>query len=182
MKNPRLWWPLNKGPQNLYEAKFTLRTLDGKTKKYVQSDALQTRFGIREITSDQNSPDRSRTFYVNGKRFFVRGSNWIPDALLRDDDARIYAQLRYTAQAGVNFLREWGGGIAESDYFFQLCDELGILVWQDSGDRRTRHPVRLALYREYMAQTGKRIRSHASLGVLRLVNESTRWRCEELIA
>jgi hypothetical protein len=174
VKHPRLWWPLNKGPQNLYEASFTLQVWDEKTKKFIDSDALQTRFGIREITSDQNSPDKSRTFYVNGKRCFVRGSNWIPDAMLRDDDARLYAQLRYTAQAGVNFLREWGGGIAESDYFFQLCDELGILVWQEfwlTGD--TRHPVDQALYLKSLAQTVKRIRSHASLAHYVSSNEST---------
>lgn len=164
MKNPRLGWPLHKGPQNLYEATFKLQVLDEKAKKWIDSDALKTRFGVREIRSDQNSPDHSRTFYVNGKRFFVRGSNWIPDAMLRDDDARIYAQLRYTAQSGVNFLRQWGGGIAESDYFYQLCDELGLLVWQEfwlTGD--TRHPVDQALYLKNLGQTVKRIRTRASL-------------------
>ncbi len=174
VKNPHLWWPLNKGPQNLYDVKFTLQTMDDKTKKYADSDALQTRFGIREITSDQNSPDKSRTFYVNGKRFFVRGTNWIPDAMLRADDARMYAELRYTAQSGVNFLRIWGGGIAESDYFFQLCDELGLPVWQEfwlTGD--TKHPVDQALYLKNVAQTVKRIRSHASLAHYVSSNEST---------
>jgi len=174
MKNPRLWWPLNKGPQNLYEATFTLQTMDDKTKKFSESDALKTRFGIREITSDQNSPDKSRTFYVNGKRFFVRGTNWIPDAMLRADDARMYAELRYTAQAGVNFIRIWGGGIAESDYFFQLCDELGLPVWQEfwlTGD--TRHPVDQALYLKNVAQTVKRIRNHPSLAHYVSSNEST---------
>jgi hypothetical protein len=174
VKNPRLWWPLNKGPHNLYEAKFTLQTLDDKTKKYADSDAMKSRFGIREITSDQNSPDKSRTFTVNGKRFFVRGTNWIPDAMLRADDARMYAELRYTAQSGVNFLRIWGGGIAESDYFFQLCDELGLPVWQEfwlTGD--TKHPVDQDLYLKNVAHTVKRIRNHASLAYYVSSNEST---------
>jgi len=174
VKNPRLWWPIHKGPQNLYEVRFTLQTLDGKTKKYADSDALKTRFGIREITSDQNSPDKSRTFYVNGKRFFVRGTNWVPDAMLRADDARMYAELRYTAQAGVNFIRIWGGGIAESDTFFQLCDELGLPVWQEfwlTGD--TKHPVDQPLYLKNLAQTVKRIRNHPSLAHYVSSNEST---------
>jgi hypothetical protein len=174
LKNPRLWWPINKGPQNLYEAAFTLHVQDGKTKAYAVSDALTTRFGIREITSDQNSPDRSRTFYVNGKRLFVRGTNWIPDAMLRDDDARMYAQLRYTAQSGVNLLRQWGGGIAESDTFYQLCDELGLLVWQEfwmTGD--THHPADRDLYLKNVAHTVKRIRNHASLAYYVSSNEST---------
>ena len=174
VKNPRLWWPIHKGPQNLYEATFTLQTLDEKTKKFADSDTLKTRFGIRELTSDQNSPDKSRTFYVNGKRFFVRGTNWVPDAMLRADDARMYAELRYTAQAGVNFIRIWGGGIAESDYFFQLCDELGLPVWQEfwlTGD--TKHPVDQPLYLKNVAQTVKRIRNHPSLAHYVSSNEST---------
>ncbi len=174
IKNPRLWWPINKGPQNLYEVRFTLQTMDDKTKKYADSDTLKSRFGIREITSDQNSPDKSRTFYVNGKRFFVRGTNWVPDAMLRADDARMYAELRYTAQAGVNFIRIWGGGIAESDYFFQLCDELGLPVWQEfwlTGD--TKHPVDQPLYLKNVAHTVKRIRNHASLAHYVSSNEST---------
>ena len=174
LKNPRLWWPLHKGPQSLYEAAFTLQTVDEKNKKLSDSDALRTRFGIRELTSDQNSPDKSRTFYVNGKRFFVRGTNWVPDAMLRADDARLYAELRYTAQSGVNFIRIWGGGIAESDYFFQLCDELGLPVWQEfwlTGD--TRHPVDQALYLKNVAHTVKRIRNHPSLAHYVSSNEST---------
>ena len=79
-----------------------------------------------EITSDTKTPDKSRVFYVNGKRLFIRGTNWIPEAMLRHSDERTYAELRYTRQSGVNLLRMWGGGIAESDYFFQLCDELGF--------------------------------------------------------
>jgi hypothetical protein len=174
LKNPRLWWPINKGPQNLYEAVFKLQTVDEKTKKVSDSDTLKTRFGIRELTSDQNSPDHSRTFYVNGKRFFVRGTNWVPDAMVRADDARMYAELRYTAQAGVNFIRIWGGGIAESDYFFQLCDELGLPVWQEfwlTGD--TRHPVDQPLYLKNVAQTVKRLRNHPSLAHYVSSNEST---------
>ncbi len=174
LKNPRLWWPLNKGPQNLYEARFTLQTKDLKTQAFSDCDTLKTRFGIRELTSDQNSPDKSRTFYVNGKRFFVRGTNWIPDAMLRADDARMYAELRYTAQSGVNFLRLWGGGIAESDYFYQLCDELGLPVWTEfwlTGD--TKHPVDQELYLKNVAHTVKRIRNHPSLAHYVSSNEST---------
>lgn len=63
---------IEQGPQNLYELKMTVE-VNGEV-----SDSLTTRFGIREITSDRNTPDRSRVFYVNGKRLFIRGSNWIP--------------------------------------------------------------------------------------------------------
>ena len=96
--------------------------------------------------SDQNTPDKSRQFYVNGKKIFIRGTNWIPEGMLRHSDERTYAELRYTKQSGVNLVRMWGGGIAESDYFFQLCDEMGLLVWQEfwlTGD--TKHPHDQAL-------------------------------------
>lgn len=168
MSHPRLWWPVNKGPQNLYKLKLTVES-DG-----VICDSLHTTFGIREITSDTNTPDGSRVFYINGKRLFIRGSNWIPEAMLRNSKERTYAELRYTRMAGINLLRMWGGGIAESDYFFQLCDELGILVWQEfwmTGD--TKHPQDKSVYMSNVASTVKRIRNHPSLAYYVASNEST---------
>ena len=168
INSPRLWWPVNKGPQNLYELKMTV-SIDG-----VVCDSVKTKFGIREITSDTNTPDKSRIFYVNGKRLFIRGTNWIPEAMLRTSDERTYAELRYSLQSGVNLLRMWGGGIAESDYFFQLCDEMGLLVWQEfwmTGD--TRHPHDKGNYLNNVESTVKRIRNHPSLAYYVASNEST---------
>ena len=168
INSPKLWWPVNKGPQNLYDLKLTV-SVDGK-----DCDSVKTRFGIREIVSDRKTPDKSRVFYVNGKRLFIRGTNWIPEAMLRTSDERTYAELRYSRQSGVNLLRMWGGGIAESDYFFQLCDELGLLVWQEfwmTGD--TSHPHDKALYMSNVESTVKRIRNHPSLAYYVASNEST---------
>ena len=168
INSPKLWWPVNKGPQNLYDLKLTV-SVDGK-----ECDSVKTRFGIREIVSDRKTPDKSRVFYVNGKRLFIRGTNWIPEAMLRTSDERTYAELRYSRQSGVNLLRMWGGGIAESDYFFQLCDELGLLVWQEfwmTGD--TRHPHDKDLYMSNVESTVKRIRNHPSLAYYVASNEST---------
>lgn len=168
INNPRLWWPRFKGEQALYNLTLTA-TVNGQ-----KSDSVSTRFGIREITSDTNTPDKSRQFYVNGKKLFVRGSNWIPEAMLRNSDERTYAELRYTQQSGINLLRMWGGGIAESDYFFRLCDEMGILVWQEfwmTGD--TRHPHDQALYLSNVSSTVKRLRNHPSLAYYVSSNEST---------
>ena len=167
INSPKLWWPVNKGPQNLYDLKLTV-SVDGK-----DCDSVKTRFGIREIVSDRKTPDKSRVFYVNGKRLFIRGTNWIPEAMLRTSDERTYAE-RYSRQSGVNLLRMWGGGIAESDYFFQLCDELGLLVWQEfwmTGD--TRHPHDKGLYMSNVESTVKRIRNHPSLAYYVASNEST---------
>ena len=168
MSNPRLWWPVNKGPQNLYQLKMTVSV------KGVVCDSVTTRFGIREITSDTNTPDKSRVFYINGKRIFIRGTNWIPEAMLRTSDERTYAELRYTRQSGINLIRFWGGGIAESDYFYQLCDELGLLVWQEfwmTGD--TKHPQDKKTYLNNVESTVKRIRNHPSIAYYVCSNESS---------
>ena len=166
--NPRLWWPVNKGRQEMYDLHMETM-VDG-----VVSDESDTRFGIREITSDQNTPDHSRQFYVNGKRIFIRGTNWIPEAMLRSNDERMYAELRYTRQTGINLIRLWGGGIAESDYFYQLCDEMGLLVWTEfwmTGD--TKHPNDRATYLANVEATVKRLRNHPALAYYVSSNEST---------
>ncbi|RYE13642.1 MAG: glycoside hydrolase family 2, partial [Sphingobacteriaceae bacterium] len=122
--------------------------------------------------SDQNTPDQSRKFLVNGQPIFIRGTNWVPEAMLRNSEQRTYAELRYTKQAGVNMLRLWGGGIAESDYFYQLCDEFGFLVWNEfwiTGD--TRLPADTALYFKNFTNTVKRLRNHASLAYYVAANE-----------
>ena len=125
IKNPRLWWPIFKGNPELYELKLTV-SIDGKV-----SDETKTRFGIREITSDQNTPDKSRQFYVNGKKLFIRGTNWIPEGMLRTSDERTYAELRYTKQSGINLIRMWGGGTYEPDCFYEYCSEYGSLLMHD---------------------------------------------------
>jgi hypothetical protein len=166
VKHPRLWWPLNKGEPFLHDLKLS----------FVQarkvSDTLATRFGIREITSDRNTPDHSRMFYVNGRRLFLHGDNWIPEAMCRNSDARTRAELRYTRQAGINLLRLWGGGIAESDCFFNTCDELGILVWVEFWETgNTQLPDDRDLYRANVADTILRVRNHASLAYYVSANE-----------
>lgn len=168
IKNPRLWWPHFKGNPEMYELKLTAY-INNKV-----SDQVKTRFGIREIITNQDTPDHSRQFIVNGKKVFVRGANWIPEAMLRSTDAQTYAELRYSQQSGINFIRLWGGGIAESDYFYQMCDELGLMVWQEfwlSGN--TYFPSDVSLYLSNVESTVKRLRNHPSLSYYVSSNEST---------
>lgn len=168
-RNPKLWWPINKGKQDLYT--LDLRFINAANSL---SHAIETRFGVREITSDQNTPDKSRRFLVNGYPVFIRGTNWVPEAMLRNNEERTYAELQYTRQAGINLIRLWGGGIAESDYFYKLCDEFGLLVWTEfwmTGD--TRFPADTALYFANVRSTVKRIRNHPSLAYYVSSNEST---------
>lgn len=112
--NPRLWWPVNKGKQELYD--LVLKTeIDGAV-----TDSIFTRFGIREITSTTDTPDQSRTFHVNGKPIFIRGTNWLPENMLRTSNERTHAQLRYSAQSGINLIRFWGGGDYRIRLFFPV--------------------------------------------------------------
>jgi hypothetical protein len=169
MKNPRLWWPKNKGEQHLYRLRLML--LDGKGN---MMDSLSTRFGIREVIASRETPDKSKLFIINGHKTFVRGTNWIPEAMLRTNDRRMETELAYTDQSGVNLLRLWGGGIAESDRFYELCDEYGIMVWQEfwmTGD--TKHPLDEHLYLANVENTMKRIRNHPSIVIYVSSNEST---------
>ena len=166
--NPALWWPLGKGEQPLYSLK--LQVFDGE----VLSDESCTRFGIREIQATRETPDGSKVFMVNGKPIFIRGSNWIPEAMLKDNDKRMAAVLRLSAQCGFNLLRLWGGGIVESDYFHQLCDEYGFLVWEEffmTGD--TRHPHDRATYFANVESSVKRVRNHPCVAFYVASNEST---------
>ncbi|HEX5555796.1 MAG TPA: glycoside hydrolase family 2 protein [Chitinophagaceae bacterium] len=166
--DPVLWWPVNKGPQQLYTLQLEFLTHG------VVSHETHTTFGIREISSDTHTPDSSRRFLVNGAPVFIRGANWIPEAMCRNSEERTYAELRYIHQAGINFLRLWGGGIAASDYFYKLCDQFGIMVWSEfwiTGN--TRFPVDTALYMQNLVSTIKRIRSHASVAYYVSANEST---------
>lgn len=168
MSNPRLWWPVNKGKPDLYNLVLKVER-SGRL-----LDSIRTSFGIREIMSHTNTPDGSRTFVVNGRPVFIKGTNWLPENMLRTSDDRTYAELRYTAQSGVNMIRFWGGGITESDYFFDLCDRLGIMVWMEfwmTGD--TKHPIDKGLYFQNAASAVKRVRNHPSLAYYVCSNEST---------
>ncbi len=167
MKHPKLWWPLYKGDQHRYSLKLQFR--QGREVAH----ELTTRFGVRQIRTDRNTPDRSRRFIVNGHPVFIRGTNWIPEAMLRGSAERTRTELRYTKQSGFNLLRLWAGGIAESDAFYQACDELGLLVWNEfwiTGD--TRFPQDTALYFQNLRATVRRIRSHPSVAYYVASNES----------
>jgi beta-mannosidase len=121
---PRLWEPWDRGFPHLYELTLSLQP---STPSSQPLDTVSTRFGIRYISLED------WIVSLNGRCEFVRGVNWVPaDSLpgrLRRDD---YAELLGMARAaGVNLLRVWSGGLREKSAFYDLCDELGLLVWQE---------------------------------------------------
>ena len=119
LPNPRLWWPAQMGKPNLYPL-TTEFEVDG-----VVSDRSQTRFGIREVTSELN-PTGGREFHVNGKNILIRGGGWTPDMMLREDSQRLHDEFRYVEDMGLNTVRLEGK--LETQEFFDLADEKGILV------------------------------------------------------
>ena len=130
INEPNLWWPNGMGPQPLYEVRVDLLDAQGQC-----VDSASRRIGLRTLRLDRH-PDEwgeSFQFAVNGVPFFAKGANWIPaDAFVtRLTDADYQGLLRSAAEANMNMLRVWGGGIYEQDVFYDTCDELGICVWQD---------------------------------------------------
>jgi beta-mannosidase len=126
----RLWWPAGMGDQPLYELEVRLRNDSGQ-----QLDSWRKRIGLRTLGLIRRDDQwgQSFAFEANGREFFAKGANWIPaDTFVSSLEARDYRRLLEDAAAAhMNMLRVWGGGIYEADVFYDLCDELGICVWQD---------------------------------------------------
>ncbi len=135
--DPQLWWPhgypstplRTSGEQNLYQLKITLETATSTI------DSRTYQIGLRTIELKQE-PDEwgeSFTFIVNGVPVFMKGADWIPTDSFptRITDAHLEYLLTSATDAHMNMLRVWGGGLYESESFYNLCDRLGILIWQD---------------------------------------------------
>jgi beta-mannosidase len=138
ISNPTLWWPNGSGNPHLYEMKTAF--LSGKD---TLAQDLQ-KVGLRtiELVNEPDSIGTSFYFKVNGKPIFMQGANYVPqDVFLpRVQDSQYVHLLKLARDAGMNMLRVWGGGVYEKDIFYDLCDEYGILVWQDFMFAGTMYP------------------------------------------
>ncbi|KAJ2920787.1 hypothetical protein H1R20_g16307, partial [Candolleomyces eurysporus] len=130
------WWPVGYGSQNLYEVSVKLigpgdATLDSVSKKVGFRSVELVQEPLEE--ADQYGTGTTFFFKVNGVEMFMGGSNWIPadNFLTTISDDRYRQWLTILKDGGQNMVRIWGGGIYEPDIFYDICDELGILVWQD---------------------------------------------------
>jgi len=129
LDNPKLWWPAGYGAQNLYDT--TVELLQGGR----VVDTWRLRFGVRVFRIDQvmepGDPGEFRIF-CNDVPILAKGSNWVPlDALHSRDAARYERALALFRDTGCNIVRCWGGNVYEDHRFFDLCDEYGLMVWQD---------------------------------------------------
>ena len=136
VEHPRLWWTHDLGEPALYDLRVDLEQEDPDRDSML--DRRDSKVGIRTLELDQ-SPDpeepgtRFFRFVLNGAPIFARGANWIPaDSSVGAIPSERYENLLSAARdANMNMLRVWGGGIYEHDAFYDLCDTLGLLVWQD---------------------------------------------------
>lgn len=126
---PKLWWPRGYGAAALYDAKVEVYS-DAEL-----LDAAAVKVGIRSVklVEEPDEEGKSFIFQINGQNVFCKGANWIPaDSFLPKVNYQQYNKLlTYAAEANFNMLRVWGGGVYEADEFYDLCDALGIMVWQD---------------------------------------------------
>jgi len=178
VKNPRLWWPNCMGDQELYD--MTLTVTDGVSTNI--SDKQTVRFGIREIATEKDPATGGRKFFVNGQKVFIRGGNYIAsDWMLQLSAERYRTEVRFLADMNLNMLRIWGGALPERPEFYNVCDEFGLLVFQDlsvTGDangawndrtkkdsqaRRWEYPDNHVLFIESVIDQIKMLRNHPSL-------------------
>lgn len=159
-KNARLWWPAQMGEAYLYRLMTSF--VIGNT----ISDSKNTRVGLREITSEMTEKG-ARLYRVNGRRILIRGGGWAPDMLLRQDSARLHAEVQYVRDMNLNTIRLEGK--LERDEFFDLADEKGILVmagwcccdlWEEWGKW---NGDQLAVATASLRSQSLRLRSHPSL-------------------
>ncbi|MFJ2938242.1 glycoside hydrolase family 2 protein [Streptomyces sp. NPDC087219] len=165
VSDPELWWPRGYGSQQLYGLTVDLLDEDGRP-----LDSWSRRIGFRTVAVDRSTDEHGTgfTFVVNGVRIFARGVNWIPDDVLpsRVTPERYRTRLTQAAEANIDLVRIWGGGIYEDNAFYDICDELGLMVWQDFLFACAAYPEEQPLRGEVEAEARDnvvRLMSHASL-------------------
>ena len=167
VKNPKLWWPNNLGDQNLYD--LNIQIFDNND----LLDSYDKKIGLRTLRLDRHKDKwgESFQFVVNGIPFFAKGANWIPADVFvsRTSDELYHTLIKSAADANMNFLRVWGGGIYEKDIFYDLCDKYGICVWQDFMFACSAYPAFDLDFMENVKAEAednvKRIRDHACLAL-----------------
>ena len=129
IQDPQLWWPNEMGEQPLYDFEVVLK----KDDRVLDTKKFKTGIRTFEMVDELDSIGRAFYFKVNGVPMYAKGANYVPEEMIEtwinaDNTLKL---LKMAKDAHFNMLRVWGGGIYPSDDFFNICDSLGILVWQD---------------------------------------------------
>ncbi len=176
---PQLWWPNGYGAQPLYAVTVTLAA--GETRL----DERAYQIGLRTLALRQE-PDqwgKEFAFYVNGVRLFAKGADWIPTDSLptRITEAMLAGLLKDAVSAHMNMLRVWGGGYYPEDMFYALCDQYGILIWQDFMFACGIYPADADFFENFRVEAVenvRRLRHHASLALWCGNNEMEQGWCD----
>jgi beta-mannosidase len=172
ISNPRLWWPNGMGNQDLYVVHVDLGNSHGRI-----LDRGEKRIGLRTVRWIPKTDQGPLALTVNGKKFFAKGSNWVPpDSLIvrtTPDQERNLVQM--AVAANMNLMRLWGGGYYENDSFFDACDEKGLLVWFEfkfaDAPYPSFDPNWLANVKAEAVDNVRRVRHHPSIAVYSGNNE-----------
>ncbi|MEH6536277.1 MAG: glycoside hydrolase family 2 protein [Psychroserpens sp.] len=178
IKNPKRWWPHNIGEPYQYDIKIKVRN-ENKV-----LDSIEIKRGLRtiELVNEQDTIGESFYFIVNDVPVYMKGANYIPQNSMQNKvtDAHYENLLNDVVDANMNMLRVWGGGIYENDIFYDLCDEKGILIWQDFMFACAMYPGDkdfLENVQEEATQNVIRLRNHASIALWCGNNENSEgWR------
>jgi beta-mannosidase len=166
--NPELWWPVGHGAQKRYTVRVSL-SVDGR-----RIGEKTARIGFRHVRINQDKhPEKGRYFVVevNGRKIFVKGGNFVPMDMIfpRADRKRYDKATDLALEANFNLLRIWGGGLYESDDFYDLCDQKGILVWQEFIFACAKYPVQDEAFHNSVKEEARfnirRLAPHPSLVV-----------------
>jgi len=150
-----LWWPVGYGDHPLHDVTLTLMA-DGE-----ELDRWSRRIGFRSVELDTREDEHGTAFRfrINGRPIFAKGANWIPDDhfLTRITRERLERRLDQAVSANLNLLRVWGGGIYETEDFYSVCDERGLLVWQDFLLACAAYPEESPLWEEIEAEARENV-------------------------
>ena len=165
IKNPKRWWTNGLGKQNLYDITATIKTKES-------TDQQSREIGLRTLRLINKADSAGHTFYfeLNGVPVFAKGENHIPNDMFLDRVTKdVYDwEINTAAASNLNMIRVWGGGIYEDDYFYSLCDQKGIIVWQDFMFACSLYPGNVSFLNSVAKEAEdqvRRLRNHPCIGL-----------------
>ena len=166
LENPQIWWPNEMGAQPLYDFEVVLK----KGNKVLDTKSFKSGIRTFEMVDEPDSIGRAFYFKVNGVPMYAKGANYVPEEMIETwiNADNTLELLKMAQEAHFNMLRVWGGGIYPSDDFFNICDSLGILVWQDFMYAGTMYPYDEAFLENVRIEAEEQVRrlaSHPSLAL-----------------
>lgn len=168
IEEPKLWWPNGFGDHPLYTVSVYALDMNGN-----EWDSKSYKIGLRTLSVSQERDEFGHEFCfrVNGVKFFAMGANYVPEDSIYSfiTKEKINYLLRAAIKSNFNTIRVWGGGYYPSDTFYEMCDELGLIVWQDLMFANNAYELTDSFARNIQAEVEdnvKRLRHHACLALL----------------